>query len=395
MALPAEQTPLPDDSKKTLSDVEANLFARGLEKLSSERKVLEPMKQATDAKVEEAASEFKQETESWWSRTKAAFSRAASWVTNESEIEKIEAQLQALVDGYKALADKAVSEKNGDTAVRDENTEKRVEMKNDATDLFKRLEGKPAQRTVETFFAYKEKIGEVDEHGQIGDVQFDERLGQVRIEYADGTSLRKFPNGLVLRVLEGGEIETLEGPFAIKKTEPGPDLRSVGKPPIESPKPRLVPDWEKDARQAEKRLKSLEAAKTTAELRLFFAKEKILPSEVLAHLTDAEVEVRREAVRNEIAAVGSIVVEWTDASKPSPDEQAKITNQAIEAEAAEAGVQEAIDRGVDMLSEEMKEKAEQKVRRARLRQSDAQAVPETDANPLMEVATDESGDKQE
>jgi hypothetical protein len=385
MALPAEQNASQEVEKKSLSEVEGDMFAKGREKLGSKSEALEPIKKETDAKVEEAATEFTQTTESWWSRTKAAFGRASNWVMNEAEIKKLDDQLAALKAGYQSAAQEVVSTtESGKIVVRDENVEKRAEAKHEAAVLFEKLKGNAsAQKMVEELFTYKEKIGQVDEHGQIGDVQFDERLGQIRVEYADGTSLRKFPSGVVLRVLDGGQIETLEGPFVIKKPKPAPDLKSVGKPPLAPEEPRLVPDWEKNSKLAEKGLKDLEAAKTTAELRAFIVKEKLLPAEELAQLTDAEVDARRQDIKDEIAAVGGIVVEWIGAEQPSPGEQMRKANQALEAEASEAGVQEAIDRGVGILQAELDEKADQKKRRARLKQGDAEAAPGTEANPIL------------
>ncbi|MFA5853831.1 MAG: hypothetical protein WC866_01960 [Patescibacteria group bacterium] len=385
MALPAEQNASQEVEKKSLSEAESDMFAKGREKIGSKSEALEPIKKETDAKVEEAATEFTQTTESWWSRTKAAFGRASNWVMNEAEIKKLDDQLAALKAGYQSAAQEVVSTtESGKMVVRDENVEKRAEAKHEAAVLFEKLKGNAsAQKMVEELFTYKEKIGQVDEHGQIGDVQFDERLGQIRVEYADGTSLRKFPSGVVLRVLDGGQIETLEGPFVIKKPKPAPDLKSVGKPPLAPEEPRLVPDWEKNSKLAEKGLKDLEAAKTTAELRAFIVKEKLLPAEELAQLTDAEVDARRQDIKDEIAAVGGIVVEWIGAEQPSPGEQMRKANQTLEAEASEAGVQEAIDRGVAELNAENNEKAEQKKRRERLKRGDAPAPEGTPENPIL------------
>lgn len=331
----------PDSSEKSLSEKEGDLFDRGREQLSAKSESLKQARQTTDAKVEEAATGFKRETTSWWAKIRDAFSRASDWITKEDKIKEIDNQLEALRAGYRQLADKAVEGASGRIATSSLELEKPVRMKYDAAELFTKLEGKPAQKMVEEFFAYKGRIGQSDVYGQIGDVQFDEQSGQIRVEYSDGSSLRKFPNSLVLRVLQGGQIQTLEGPFVLKKTKPGPDLKSVGKPPIEPEKARLIPDWEKNTELAQKGLQSLEAAKTAAELRAFIVKEKILPTEELAQLTDTEVENRREAIRDEIAAVGGIVIEWIDGNDFSPAEQMKKASKAMETEAAESGVQEA------------------------------------------------------
>ncbi|WKZ29312.1 MAG: hypothetical protein QY323_01120 [Patescibacteria group bacterium] len=357
MANPAEKS-----DKMSLTEADAEQFAKGREKLSSKPEALNPIKEATDAKVEEAAADFSQSTASWWSRTKDFFSRAANIVQNEKEISKLDAQLEAIKKAYQENAGSAGAPEKAPRG--GASTEKKLELQNEADVLFERLKGTSAQKMVKELYAYKEKIGDSDEYGQIGDVQFDERIGQLRINYADGSSLRKFPSGRVMRVHEGGELETIESPYMPKKPKAAPDLKVV--PESAKPEKAPTPDvpflvTEEDRKAI---IEAIDAAKSSTQFRAYLMANKHLLQRLkqtpddLAHSSDTDLEKTRLLLKDEI------------------DGGIRAWEAALAAEmTGESNLQEAIDLGVaEAEAEKAAEKAEQAKRRDRLMDAAAKDV---------------------
>ncbi len=246
----------------------------GLEKLSAEWKVMK-------GGAEEQTESHVQKAKSWKERIFSLFKGKEVPASVNDEFEKNTSAAEESLEKLKQAAAELLEEK----------TQEKVDLKAESAALFERLKGKPAQKMVEELYAYKEKISQSDEYGQIGDVQFDENRGQIRVEYADGGSLRKFPHGLVLRVHEGGEIETLESPFKPKKPTAAPKPAEVVAPATSPEKPRRDP---------KETLKALENAKTPAMLRAAIMKNKHVNPEELALLSDAELETMRLKVMDEI-----------------------------------------------------------------------------------------------
>lgn len=359
MANPAEKS-----DKMSFTEADAEQFAKGREKMAAKQEALNPVKEANDAKVEEAAADFSKSTASWWSKTKEIFARASNWVQNEKEISKLDDQLEAIKRVYRENTENAagkISEKTNENAATDET---RLKRQAEAAAMFERLNGKSAQKMVKEVYAYKEKIGQSDEYGQIGDVRFDERLGHLQVVYADGSSLHKFPSGRVMRSLEGGELETLESPFKPQKPKSAPDLKAV--PENAKPEKAPTPDVPFLATEEDRKaiMEAIDAAKSSTQFRAYLMANKHLlqrlkqTPEDLAHSSDADLEKTRLLLKDEID--GGIRA-W----------EAELAAEM----AGEDSLQEAIDLGVaEVEAEKAAKKAEQGKRRERLLDAAAKDV---------------------
>ncbi len=200
----------------SLAETEAASFEKGRENFGAE-------KQEKDAQVAQATEEFTKANDSWWQKTKAAFSKAKSWVTNEEAIKKLDARALAAKEAYVKETEEAKGVARQEKYVKDR---KETLAEREAQQL--RLHDTPSGKMLKEFYSYEDQIGAQDEYGKIGDVRFNEESGEVRVIYAgDKGSLRKFPSGLVLRVMPGGKIETLEGAFKIKTPAATPELKVV------------------------------------------------------------------------------------------------------------------------------------------------------------------------
>lgn len=359
MPNPAEKS-----DKMSFTESDAEQFAKGREKMAAKREAPNPIKEATDAKVKEAAAEFSQSTASWWSKTKEFFSRASIWAKSEKEILRLNEELEAIQKVYQERADGTPKSASENKASGNTDVEKNLERQNEADLMFERLKGTSAQKMVKELYAYKEKIGESDEYGQIGDVQFDERLGQIRINYADGSSLRKFPSGRVMRVHEGGELETVESPFMPKKPKAVPDLKVV--PESAKPEKAPTPDVPFLATEEDRKaiMEAIDAAKSSTQFRAYLMTNKHLlqrlkqTPEDLAHSSDVDLEKTRLLLKDEID--GGIRA-W----------EAELAAEM----AGENSLQEAIDLGVaEVEAEKAAKKAEQGKRRERLLDAAAKDV---------------------
>ncbi len=217
-----EERPLASSSpEKSSKNTLGTWDAEGLSLAESEARLAEKGREAfgmkkeeTDAKVEEAAVAFQQANRSWWQKTKAAFSKAKGWITNEAEIKKLDAHLTQIKAEYQQQAEAATKGRQQPITRTEEANPalQRSEILVQRKAQQGRLKGRPVENLLRDFYAYEDQKGVQDtEYGQvIKDARLDEAKEELRVDYADGSSLRKFPTGVVLRVHPGGRVEEVK-----------------------------------------------------------------------------------------------------------------------------------------------------------------------------------------
>lgn len=88
--------------------------------------------------------------------------------------------------------------------------------KGEREELAEKIKGSPGEKMLDDYLAIRGLTS--DRFGEIVGTAFDPRKGEIRVNYQDGSSLRKYASGRTLRVFPGGKVEEV-APEAPKKPE--------------------------------------------------------------------------------------------------------------------------------------------------------------------------------